>query len=692
MKLSTKNTAHSTNIIKTTDFGINNNDICHVFKVMSSTIYSNKLLALIREYSTNAMDANKEAGYTGPINVTIPSAFDNTLSFRDYGNGMTDDEVINTYTKYGASTKRNSNDYTGCLGIGSKAGFAYKLKTFTIISYTKMHITTWLANWPDENKPPAISITNKVLNKSNIKTGTEIQIPILKQDIADCTQTAKDFFKYWKLQPTINIDIEQPNYLEQTEDYSVLDRPYKYYEKARVLMGNIIYPIDKDQLPASAQILFSTDTIIVNAPLGCLDIAANRETLEYSQRTIDGLTAIAHNVICDLSNNLTKSIKHCSTRIQASLEASKYDNILNGNLKDKIQNTATWKGHKLLTHIQFNDSGTVSHSLERSYRSNNKTYRNKRNTSIHSISLSKNIRLCVHDESLFSDTNATRRIRTLQANDTTNDIVYYVIPKAKLQSVVPMLTPQDYQDLDQVKPMPAKRTIIANPKGSKKKSVRINVCQLAPGHLKSERLSKENDPIKCETTDKYVYVPLDRFDWQGHVHALDNLKLIQDAIGTLNKGIIPAINGVKKHFVSKLPKDEWITLDVYLNNLYKAWAKANKKQNQMMLDVNSTKDWNEWDQTKCVSLKQIKADPNVSYLAEVVKNTRSKDKDIIKYSQVINACKLLDLVNKSYDFIKTETALLNKKYPLIEALAPGYRQADDKSFIKHINKYIQSIS
>ena len=166
MKLSTNNTAHSTNIIKTTDFGINDNDICHVFKVMSSTIYSNKLLALIREYSTNAMDANKEAGYTGPINVTIPSAFDNTLSFRDYGNGMTDDEVINTYTKYGASTKRNSNDYTGCLGIGSKAGFAYKLKTFTIISYTKMYITTWLANWPDENKPPAISITNKVLNKS----------------------------------------------------------------------------------------------------------------------------------------------------------------------------------------------------------------------------------------------------------------------------------------------------------------------------------------------------------------------------------------------------------------------------------------------------------------------------------------------------------------------------------------------
>lgn len=690
MKLSTNKNTLATNIDKAADFGINDNDLSHIMGILRSQIYSDKLLAVIREYSTNAMDANKEAGYDGPINVTIPNAFQPTLSFRDYGKGMSDEEVINTYIKYGNSTKRNSNDYTGCLGIGSKAGFAYG-DTFTIISYQRMYITTWLARI-DESKRGTISIVNQVVNKSNIKTGVEIQIPIRKADIDTCTAKAKELFKYWKLQPTINIDIEQPNYLEQTEDYSILDRPYKYYEKAKVLMGNIIYPIDIEQIPSSAQLLLSSDTVIVNAPLGCLDIAANRETLEYSQRTIDGLTAIAHNVICDLSNNLTKSIKHCSTRIQASLEASKYDNVFHNNLKEKIQNTATWNGHKLIKYIQFNDSGTVSHSLERSYRSNNKTYRNKRNNDIQSISLNKNMRLCVHDESLFTDTNATRRIRTLQDKYNNVDTIYYVIPKAKLQSVEPKLTPQDYQDLNQVKPMPAKRTIIANTNGSKKKSVRINVCQLAPNYLKSARLSKESDPIKCETTDQYVYVPLDRFDWDGHVHALDNLELIRQAIGTLNNGIIPAINGVKKHFVSKLPKDEWITLDVYLNNLYKTWAKANKKQNQMMLDVNSIKDWNEWDQTKCVSLKQVTADPNVSYLAEVVHNTRSKDKDIIKYSQVINACKILDLVDKSYDFIKTETTMLNTKYPILQALAPGYGQADDKSFIKHINKYIQSVS
>ena len=689
MKLSTNKNTLATNIDKAADFGINDNDLSHIMGILRSQIYSDKLLAVIREYSTNAMDANKEAGYTGPINVTIPNAFQPTLSFRDYGKGMSDEEVINTYIKYGNSTKRNSNDYTGCLGIGSKAGFAYG-DTFTIISYQRMYITTWLARI-DESKRGTISIVNQVVNKSNIKTGVEIQVPIRKADIDTCTHKARDFFKYWKLQPTINIDIEQPKYLEQTDDYSIINKTYSYHQKAKVFMGNILYPVDVDQLPSSAQLLLSSDTIIVNAPLGCLDIAANRETLEYSQRTIDGLTAIAHNVICDLSNNLTQSIKHCSTRIQASLEACKYDNILQNTLLSKVQTSATWQGHKLIKTINFGKSQTISHCLQSSWRSGNKILRNKRNNDVYSTALTKNTTFCVHDESAFTQTNATRRIKTLQSKDNNVDMTYFVIPKAELNELEPKLTPQDYINLDQVKPMPANRTIIANPNGSKKKSVRINVCQLAPGHLKSGRLSKESEPIKCETIDKYIYVPLDRFDWDKHVDALDNLGLIRDAIGTLNNGKIPAINGVKKHFVSKL-NDEWITLDVHLNNLYQAWAKANKKQNQMMLDINSIKDWNEWDQTKCLCLKLTKADPNVSYLAKVVSNTRSKDKDIIKYSQVINACKILSLVDKSYDFIKTETTLLNKKYPLIKALTPSYRDADDKSFIKHINKYIQSVS
>jgi hypothetical protein len=55
------------------------------------------------------------------------------------------------------------------------------------------------------------------------------------------------------------------------------------------------------------------------------------------------------------------------------------------------------------------------------------------------------------------------RIRTLQSKDSNVDITYYVIPKAKLQSLEPKLTPHDYQDLSTIDPMPAKRTIIANP-------------------------------------------------------------------------------------------------------------------------------------------------------------------------------------------------------------------------------------
>ena len=688
MKLSTNNTSLDTNINKAADFGIDDNDMSHIMGILRSQIYSDKLLAVIREYSTNAMDANKEAGNTSPINVSLPTSFNPILSFRDYGNGMTDEDVINTYIKYGNSTKRNSNDYTGCLGIGSKAGFAYG-DAFTIISYTRRYITTWLARI-DESKKGTISITSQVINKSSIKTGTEIQVPILKVDIDNCIQKAKTFFKYWKQKPICNVEFEEVNYLEQTDEYSVLNKSYVYHGKSTVLMGNIIYPINIDQLSGIAKNILSNDTIIANAPLGSLDIAANRETLEYSKRTIDGLTAIAHNIACDLANNLKKSIAHCPSRITASIESCKYNGILKPATNEQIVNKTTWKGLYLLNSIAFNNNA-VSHSLQKSWRSGSQHYRNVRNNDVHSTTVNKTTRLCVYDETDIGETNATRRIRTLQDKDSSPDITYFVIQKSKLSLIEPQLTPDDYIDLATIDPMPAKRTIIANPNGTKKKSVRINVCHLAPAHLKSERVSQEKEPIKCETTDKYVYVPLDRFDWKGHADALNELKLIQDAIHHMNNGKFPTINGVKKHYASKL-NDEWIPLDQYINNLYKAWAKANKKDNQMAIDVTSIKDWDHWDGTNAMLLMNVKADPRVKYLAQVINNTRNKDQDITKNCRVINVCKLLGLLPKDYAFIKEETKILNAKYPLLRALNANYSHAEDKTIINHINKYIQSVS
>ena len=55
-------------------FGIKESGLSHIFNVLRNQLYSNKTLAVIREYSCNAYDAHVEVGKKDtPIRVTIPN-------------------------------------------------------------------------------------------------------------------------------------------------------------------------------------------------------------------------------------------------------------------------------------------------------------------------------------------------------------------------------------------------------------------------------------------------------------------------------------------------------------------------------------------------------------------------------------------------------------------------------------------
>jgi DNA topoisomerase VI subunit B len=102
-----------------------------------SNLYSDKEMAVLREYAANALDATLEAAALGqpfrPIEVTLPSWDKPYLSIKDWGVGLTHDDIRRIYSQYGASTKRDSNDQTGLFGFGSKAGLTYTA-AFTVTS------------------------------------------------------------------------------------------------------------------------------------------------------------------------------------------------------------------------------------------------------------------------------------------------------------------------------------------------------------------------------------------------------------------------------------------------------------------------------------------------------------------------------------------------------------------------------
>lgn len=91
---------------------------------MLVNLYSDRRLAVVREYVSNAVDATRVAGSTEAVRVTVPTQLDPTLTVSDHGIGMSTSDVEATFLAFAASTKRGSDELIGGLGIGAKCAWA----------------------------------------------------------------------------------------------------------------------------------------------------------------------------------------------------------------------------------------------------------------------------------------------------------------------------------------------------------------------------------------------------------------------------------------------------------------------------------------------------------------------------------------------------------------------------------------
>src|SRR5687768_3197895 len=83
----------------------------HIMHVLSG-LYSDVPWAIVREYGTNMFDAYQKmppGAVRRPPVIQAPNIMSPFIEFKDYGRGMDKDEVMNVFTQYGESTKRDSN-------------------------------------------------------------------------------------------------------------------------------------------------------------------------------------------------------------------------------------------------------------------------------------------------------------------------------------------------------------------------------------------------------------------------------------------------------------------------------------------------------------------------------------------------------------------------------------------------------
>jgi HSP90 family molecular chaperone len=141
-------------------------------------IYSDKILAVVREYCCNALDEHKKHGIDRAVNVGISEDGDvKTFFVRDYAKGLSENDIRNVFGMYFRSTKSGGNDQIGGFGIGSKAAHSYT-DTFYVKSYHDGKCTLYACALGGGNSGVPVGHILKVSESPSDETGLEVSLEI----------------------------------------------------------------------------------------------------------------------------------------------------------------------------------------------------------------------------------------------------------------------------------------------------------------------------------------------------------------------------------------------------------------------------------------------------------------------------------------------------------------------------------
>lgn len=293
-----QNEAILSNVGEIGEFKIRNS--AKAFSILSSGLYANKIRAIIRELSCNAVDSHVAAGKADvPFDMHLPNALEPHFAIRDYGTGLTYDQVINIYTTYFESTKTNSNDFIGALGLGSKSPFSYT-DNFTVTAI-KDGIKGIYSAFINAEGVPSIA---KMAEESTVEpNGVEVKFSVDdRYDFDKFYHEAQVVYEYFKLHPIVSGGRRDFQFIEtrytSTDIIPGVHQLNTRYNNSVAVMGNIAYPID---IPQADTVLGDLSSLlecglVMHFDIGELEFQASREGLSYIPATIAAIKAKLENL------------------------------------------------------------------------------------------------------------------------------------------------------------------------------------------------------------------------------------------------------------------------------------------------------------------------------------------------------------------------------------------------------------
>jgi len=286
------NEAIVSNVAEIGEFRIRNS--AKAFSILSSGLYANKIRAIIRELSCNAVDSHAAAGKKDtPFDVHLPNTLEPHFAIRDYGTGLSHQQVTQIYTTYFESTKTASNEFIGALGLGSKSPFSYT-DNFTVTAIQSGVKGIYSAFINGDGVP---SIALMMQEPTDEPSGVEVKFSVNdRYDFDKFRQEARQVYTHFTLKPVI---AGNADFTFNTVDYESRDIVPGVHSYANgrgssvAIMGNIAYPIE---VPAADQSIGDLRNLLgcgleMHFGIGELDFQASREGLSYIPETVAAIKA-----------------------------------------------------------------------------------------------------------------------------------------------------------------------------------------------------------------------------------------------------------------------------------------------------------------------------------------------------------------------------------------------------------------
>jgi len=314
------------------DFSIAMN--ASMFQMLTKNVYTNVIAAVIREWSTNAIDACIAAGVSPRFDVHLPTIASQVFSVRDFGTGLSSDDVHGLFSALGASTKRESNQYNGTFGIGRMAGLAYT-DMFTIESFFNGTLSTYVVSIQD-GIPNMISIND---TDTDLPNGMRLSIDVREYDIDRFTSEARDIYQYFDTRPDTNIQLEYQDYSSNLsgDGWYIINTNVRNYN-LNLVMGNVLYTVSTSQLNKEARDVLEIHGLVLDVPIGSVSITPGRESLNLDNTTITYLNNSCKHVIDQYEEQLTNLICSFDKDFDKIIAYSKYITRLGWNLQNRFKN------------------------------------------------------------------------------------------------------------------------------------------------------------------------------------------------------------------------------------------------------------------------------------------------------------------------------------------------------------------